>query len=54
MNEYVVTDVYSTELGIRLSFVKTLEFRGRGLNTQTPLGTPLTRSDRFVPVKLRL
>jgi hypothetical protein len=27
-SDYVVTDVYPTELGIRLSFVKTLEFRG--------------------------
>jgi hypothetical protein len=28
--------VFSIELGIRLSFVKTLEFRGGGLNTPTP------------------
>jgi hypothetical protein len=37
-------DVFSTELGIRLSFVKTSEFRG-GVNPApqtTPLGTPLT------------
>jgi hypothetical protein len=34
--------VFSTELGIRLSFVKTSEFRGGGVNPQTPLlGTPL-------------
>jgi hypothetical protein len=33
-------DVYSTELGIRIRFVKTLEFRGVGvrvLNTPKPL-----------------
>jgi hypothetical protein len=35
-------DIFSTELGIQLSFVKTLEFGGRGgLNPQTPLDTPL-------------
>jgi hypothetical protein len=35
-------DVFSTELGIRLSSVKTSEFRGEGgLNPQTPIGTPL-------------
>jgi hypothetical protein len=28
-SDNVVTDLYSTELGIRLSFVKTSEFRGR-------------------------
>jgi hypothetical protein len=35
-------DVYSTELGIWLSFVKMSEFRG-GLNPQipSPIGTPL-------------
>jgi hypothetical protein len=27
----MVTDVFSTELGIRLSFVKTSEFRGGGV-----------------------
>jgi hypothetical protein len=27
-SDYVVMDVYSTEVGIRLSFVKTLGFRG--------------------------
>jgi hypothetical protein len=39
----------STELGIRLSFVKTSEFRGGGggLNTQTPLGTPLVHIYRM-------
>jgi hypothetical protein len=38
-----VTDVLSTELGIRLSFVKISEFRGGGgVNpTNTPLSTPL-------------
>jgi hypothetical protein len=36
-------DVFSMELGIRLSFVKTSEFRGGDLNFQPPLliGTPL-------------
>jgi hypothetical protein len=29
-SDYIVMDVYSTELGIRLSFVKTSEFRGEG------------------------
>jgi hypothetical protein len=33
-------DVFSTELGIRLSVVKTLEFRGAGA-FEPPLGTPL-------------
>jgi hypothetical protein len=28
---YVVTDVFSTELGIWLSIVKTSEFQGRGM-----------------------
>jgi hypothetical protein len=40
----VVTDVFSTELGIRLSFAKTSEFRGGVVvePPQTPpLGTPL-------------
>jgi hypothetical protein len=39
----VVTDVFSTELGIRLSFVKTSEFRGGAFETPKPppLGTPL-------------
>jgi len=38
----IVTDLFSTKLGMRLSFVKTLEFRGgEGLNTPTQLGTPL-------------
>jgi hypothetical protein len=37
-------DVYSTELGIRLSFVKTSEFRGGGgLIPPNPLGTSLVR-----------
>jgi hypothetical protein len=37
-----VTDVFSTELGIRLSFVKILEFReGFEPPHTTPLGTPL-------------
>jgi hypothetical protein len=41
-----VTDVFSTELGIRLSFVKTSEFRGVGVKPPTTpppqaLGTPL-------------
>jgi hypothetical protein len=39
-SDYVVIDVYSTELGIQLSFVRTSEFRGRGV-VWTPLGTPL-------------
>jgi hypothetical protein len=30
-SEYVVTDVYSTELGIWPSIFKTSEFRGRGV-----------------------
>jgi hypothetical protein len=34
-------DVFSTELGIRLSFVKTSEFRGVGGLNPPPLGTPL-------------
>jgi hypothetical protein len=34
--------VYSTELGIQLSFGKTSEFRGWGLTPQTPLGKPLS------------
>jgi hypothetical protein len=35
-------DVFSTELGIRLSFVKIRNFGGGGGWTpQTPLGTPL-------------
>jgi hypothetical protein len=40
---YTVTDVFSTELGIRLSFVKTSEFRGGGgfEPPKNPLGTPL-------------
>jgi hypothetical protein len=29
-------NVYSTELGIRLSFVKTLEFRGVGVEPPKP------------------
>jgi hypothetical protein len=37
-----VMDVFSTELGIRLSFVKTSEFRGGGWTPQLPLGTPLS------------
>jgi hypothetical protein len=36
------SDCVVTELGIRLSFIKTLEFQGGGgFNPQTPLGTPL-------------
>jgi hypothetical protein len=38
-------DVFSTELGIRLCFVKTSEFRGGGVVVETPnpiLGTPLS------------
>jgi hypothetical protein len=36
-SDYVVTDVFSTELGIRLSFVKTSEFQGGGgLNAPPP------------------
>jgi hypothetical protein len=38
----VVTNVFFTELEIRLSFVKTSEFRGGGLNPpNSPLGAPL-------------
>jgi hypothetical protein len=33
---YVITDVFSTEQGIRLSFVKTSEFRGRGWTPNPP------------------
>jgi hypothetical protein len=42
-SDYVVTDVYSTELGIRLSFVKTSEFRRGSWTPQRPLppGTPM-------------
>jgi hypothetical protein len=42
---FILTDVFSTELGIGLSFVKTSEFR-RGVNPQTPppSGTPLART----------
>jgi hypothetical protein len=44
---YTVTDVFSTELGIRLSFVKTSEFRGGGWfePPKPPLGTPLRRTE---------
>jgi hypothetical protein len=35
--DYFVTDIFSTELGIRLSFFKTLEFRWGVLSPQTPL-----------------
>jgi hypothetical protein len=41
---YIVTDVLPMELGIRLSFVKTLEFQGGGVEppqTPHPFGTPL-------------
>jgi hypothetical protein len=48
-------EVFSTELRIRLSFVKTSEFRGGGfLKTPTPpppLGTPL-RITKYVFSKL--
>jgi hypothetical protein len=45
---YVVIDVFSTELGIRLSFVKTSELGGGGGWThQTPLDTPLERATNF-------
>jgi hypothetical protein len=40
-----VTDVFSTEMEIRLSFVKTSEFRGREVwtpKTPPPLSTPLS------------
>jgi hypothetical protein len=37
---WVVMNVFSMELGIRLSFIKTSEFWG-GLNPQIPLGTQL-------------
>jgi hypothetical protein len=42
-------DVFSTELGIRLSFVKTSEFWG----SFNPLGTPL-RSARLYPQEVFL
>jgi hypothetical protein len=46
-SDYVVMDVFSTELGIRLSSVKTSEFRG-GLNPpKPPLGTPLFANIRL-------
>jgi hypothetical protein len=35
-SDWVVTDVFSTELGLWLSFVKTSEFRRGDLNPQTP------------------
>jgi hypothetical protein len=39
-------DVFSTELGIRLGFVKTSEFQGVGVRTpKTPLGKPLLQLD---------
>jgi hypothetical protein len=45
--------VFSTELGIRLSFIKTSEFPGGGgLNPPTPFGTPLHIGD--VEVGLRV
>ena len=51
-------DVFSTELGIRLSFVKTSEFRGWSLNPPTPLFTPLmythSPSNRVFPDHFRL
>jgi hypothetical protein len=41
--DYFVTDVFSTELGIRLSFVKTSEFRGGGRGRFEPLKPPPPR-----------
>jgi hypothetical protein len=44
-------DVFSTELGIRISFVKTSEFRGGGVEpTRSPLGTPLGSGGKVVIV----
>jgi hypothetical protein len=43
-------DIFSMELGIRLSFVKTSEFRGGGLNfPNSPLGMPLSNTTCFIP-----
>jgi hypothetical protein len=45
-SDYFFRDAYFTELGIRLSFVKTPELRGGdGVNPQTPLGTPLIKHE---------
>jgi hypothetical protein len=55
-SDYVVTDVYSTELGIRFSFVKISEFRGGGgLNPPTPnppgvRHCPASRKSRPLPL----
>jgi hypothetical protein len=50
----VLRNVFSTELGIRLSFVKTSEFRGGGFEPpKSPLGTPLLRaSTSWNPLRL--
>jgi hypothetical protein len=40
-------DVFSTELGIQLSFVKTSEFQGRLNPTKKPLGMPLIQIPSF-------
>jgi hypothetical protein len=42
-------DVFSTELGIRLGFVKTSEFRGG--EPPAPFGTPLLRRNRKGKIK---
>jgi hypothetical protein len=48
-------DVYSTELGIRLSFGKTSEYRGGGVWTsKRPFGTPLRRSGGIALLTLDL
>jgi hypothetical protein len=47
-SDKVVTDVYSTELGIRLSFVKTSEFQGGG--GVQPATTPSVRHCYFLSV----
>jgi hypothetical protein len=39
----LLTDVFSTELGIRLSFVKISEFWGSGEPLKPALGTPLVQ-----------
>jgi hypothetical protein len=47
-------DVFSTGLGIWLSFVKIYEFRGRGLEPPKPhpLGTPLNLVVHKITTKL--
>jgi hypothetical protein len=48
----LLTDVFSTELGIRLSFVRTSEFReGR---VEPPLGTPLEKRRYLASTRVRI